>query len=193
MLKVVKILIFILISATVLFLISPLLLKFEGADNELPLNENVFKFNLKCDKNVCQEDSILIGGKNIEASMILQDFVLNNLLNQLPFRTKDYKIRKFDLVLDKFHAISRDLNNDGEAEILGWCFSSMFSGALSEEFFILKKKGKKWELLSVISTAHSFNFQLVKRKDNKYLCINYDDGSEACYDELQGYIFTKFK
>lgn len=115
-------------------------------------------------------------GSEPQANKVLYEYILDSL-KMTPEQVKEFANIDFESV----KAYEVDLNADGENEVIGVCYSTLYWGTAGYHLFILHKNSSRYEDIAyMLNFEPNKCFQVLESKHNGYYDIKFY-GSSA-YD-----------
>ena len=122
------------------------------------------------------------GESDKQAGKILYEYVLKEL-NKTPEEAKDFariepqSVRAFEI----------DLNDDGEKEIVGMVYSTLYLGTAGYSLFILQKQHSGYKNISILVFEPQRKVYILKTKTNGYHDIKLSGSNHNCVQYVAKY------
>ena len=122
------------------------------------------------------------GESDKQAGKILYEYVLKEL-NKTPEEAKDFariepqSVRAFEI----------DLNDDGEKEIVGMVYSTLYLGTAGYSLFILQKQHSEYKNISILVFEPQRKVYILKNKTNGYHDIKLSGSNHNCVQYVAKY------
>ena len=122
------------------------------------------------------------GESDKQAGKILYEYVLKEL-NKTPEEAKDFariepqSVRAFEI----------DLNDDGEKEIVGMVYSTLYLGTAGYSMFILQKQQSEYKDISILVFEPQKKVYILKNKTNGYHDIKLSGSNHNCVQYVAKY------
>ena len=122
------------------------------------------------------------GESDKQAGKILYEYVLKEL-NKTPEEAKDFariepqSVRAFEI----------DLNDDGEKEIVGMVYSTLYLGTAGYSLFILQKQQSEYKDISILVFEPQKKVYILKNKTNGYHDIKLSGSNHNCVQYVAKY------
>ena len=122
------------------------------------------------------------GESDKQAGKILYEYVLKEL-NKTPEEAKDFariepqSVRAFEI----------DLNDDGEKEIVGMVYSTLYLGTAGYSLFILQKQQSEYKDISILVFEPQRKVYILKTKTNGYHDIKLSGSNHNCVQYVAKY------
>lgn len=122
------------------------------------------------------------GESDKQAGKILYEYVLKEL-NKTPEEAKDFARIEPETV----KAFDVDLNDDGEKEIVGMVYSTLYLGTAGYSLFILQKQQSGYKDISILVFEPQRNVYILKNKTNGYHDIKLSGSNHNCVQYVAKY------
>lgn len=122
------------------------------------------------------------GESDKQAGKILYEYVLKEL-NKTPEEAKEFariepqSVRAFEI----------DLNDDGEKEIVGMVYSTLYLGTAGYSLFILQKQQSGYKNISILVFEPQRKVYILKTKTNGYHYIKLSGSNHNCVQYVAKY------
>ena len=122
------------------------------------------------------------GESDKQAGKILYEYVLKEL-NKTPEEAKEFariepqSVRAFEI----------DLNDDGEKEIVGMVYSTLYLGTAGYSLFILQKQQSGYKDISILVFEPQKKVYILKNKTNGYHDIKLSGSNHNCVQYVAKY------
>ncbi len=122
------------------------------------------------------------GESDKQAGKILYEYVLKEL-NKTPEEAKDFARIEPETV----KAFEVDLNDDGEKEIVGMVYSTLYLGTAGYSLFILQKQHSGYKNISILVFEPQRKVYILKTKTNGYHDIKLSGSNHNCVQYVAKY------
>ena len=102
-------------------------------------------------------------GSEPQANKVLYEYILDSL-KMTPEQVKEFA----NIDLESIKAYEVDLNADGENEVIGVCYSTLYWGTAGYHLFVLYKNSGQYEDISLIVFEPQTNVVILQDKDNNF-------------------------
>ena len=122
------------------------------------------------------------GESDKQAGKILYEYVLKEL-NKTPEEAKEFARIEPETV----KAFEVDLNDDGEKEIVGMVYSTLYLGTAGYSLIILQKQQSGYKDISILVFEPQRNVYILKNKTNGYHNIKLSGSNHNCVQYVAKY------
>ena len=109
----------------------------------------------------------LLNGSESQANKILYNYILESL-DMTSQQAKDFA----NIDIQSIKAYEFDLNTDGENEVIGVCYSTLYWGTAGYHLFILQKNSSQYEDISLLIFEPQSEVIILKEKNNKFFVLS---------------------
>jgi hypothetical protein len=109
----------------------------------------------------------LQNGSEPRANKILYEYILGSL-KMTPEQVKEFA----SIDIQSIKAYEFDLNTDGENEVIGICYSTLYWGTAGYHLFILQKNSSQYEDISLLIFEPQSEVIILKEKNNKFFNLS---------------------